>query len=64
MAAWPSSRQMVSGQSGIAYGAIVDGAKFQTAVQDSEFLAQATSAIAQQMSEQNGGMQQGAILQR
>ena len=50
------------GQSGIAYGAIVDGAKFKTAVQDANSLAQATSAIARQLSEQNGGMQQGSDL--
>ena len=50
------------GQSGIAYGVIVDGAKFQTAVRDANTLAQATSAIARQMSEQNGGMQQGSDL--
>jgi len=50
------------GQSGIAYGVIVDGAKFKTAVQDANSLAQATSAIARQLSEQNGGMQQGSDL--
>jgi len=50
------------GQSGIAYGAIIDGAKFQTAVRDANTLAQATSAIARQISEQNGGMQQGSDL--
>jgi hypothetical protein len=51
------------GQSGIAYGAIIDGAKFQTAVRDANSLAQATSAIARQLSEQNGGMQQGSDLE-
>jgi hypothetical protein len=47
-----------AGQSGIAYGAIIDGAKFRTPVQDANTLARATSAIAQQLSEQNGGLQQ------
>lgn len=51
-----------AGQSGIAYGAIIDGAKFRTPVQDANSLAQATSAIAQQLSEQNGGLQQAGAL--
>ena len=51
-----------AGQSGIAYGAIIDGAKFRTAVQDANGLTQATSAIAQQISQQNGGMQQASDL--
>jgi len=45
-------------QSGIAYGAIVDGIRFQSPVNDANSLAQAASAIAKQMSEQNGGLQQ------
>jgi hypothetical protein len=49
-------------QSGIAYGAIVDGVKFQSPVRDANALAQATSAIARQLSEQNGGMQQASDL--
>jgi hypothetical protein len=51
-----------AGQSGIAYGAIVDGAKFQSPVHDANALSQATSAIARQLSEQNGGMQQASEL--
>jgi hypothetical protein len=51
-----------AGQSGIAYGAIVDGAKFQSPVRDANALSQATSAIARQLSEQNGGMQQASEL--
>jgi hypothetical protein len=49
-----------AGQSGIAYGAIVDGAKLQQPVRDANSLAQATSAIARQLSQQNGGMQQAS----
>jgi hypothetical protein len=51
-----------SGQAGIAYGAIVDGAKFQSPVKDANSLSQATSAIARQLSQQNGGMQQASDL--
>jgi hypothetical protein len=51
-----------AGQSGIAYGAIIDGAKFKSPVQDANSLAQATSAIAQQMSQDNGGLQQASDL--
>ncbi|MBS1800794.1 MAG: M48 family metalloprotease [Acidobacteria bacterium] len=51
-----------AGQSGIAYGAIVDGAKFQSPVRDQNALTQATSAIARQLSQQNGGMQQAGEL--
>ncbi len=39
-----------AGQSGIAYGAIVDGARFKSAVTDANQLTQATTAIAKQMS--------------
>jgi len=49
-----------AGQAGIAYGAIVNGAKFQQAVNDQNTLTQATTAIARQLAEQNGGMQQGS----
>jgi hypothetical protein len=49
-----------AGQAGIAYGAIIDGAKFRTAVRDASTLTQATTAIARQMSEQNGGLQQAS----
>jgi hypothetical protein len=51
-----------AGQAGIAYGAIVDGAKLQQPVRDANSLAQATSAIARQLSQQNGGMQQAGEL--
>jgi hypothetical protein len=51
-----------AGQAGIAYGAIVDGAKFQQAVRDQNTLAQATTTIARQLAEQNGGMQQASDL--
>lgn len=43
-------------QSGIAYGAIVDATRFQTPVSNGNDLAQATTAIAKQMSQQNEGM--------
>lgn len=49
-------------QAGIAYGAIVQGARFQSPVTDANALAQATSAIAKQMSDQNGGLQQASQL--
>jgi len=47
-----------AGSAGIAYGALVDSAKFQSAVTDSSSLAQATQALAQQLSQQNGGLEQ------
>jgi len=47
-----------AGQTGIAYGAIIDGTRFQSPVRNTNDLAQATSAIAQQMSQQNAGLQQ------
>ncbi|MBS1821043.1 MAG: M48 family metalloprotease [Acidobacteria bacterium] len=51
-----------AGQAGIAYGAIVDGAKFQSPVRDRNALTQATSAIARQLSQDNGGMTQAGEL--
>lgn len=45
-------------QSGIAYGAIVEGARFQSAVTSASDLARATAAIASQMTQQNEGMAQ------
>jgi hypothetical protein len=51
-----------AGQSGIAYGALIDSVRFKTAITDANSLAQATSAVAQQMSQQNGGMQQAGQL--
>jgi predicted Zn-dependent protease len=47
-----------AGQAGIAYGAIVEGAQFQSPVNSADDLARATSAIAGQMSQQNQGMTQ------
>jgi beta-barrel assembly-enhancing protease len=44
-------------QAGIAYGAIVDGARFEAPVQDANSLTQATNSITQQLSDQNGGLQ-------
>jgi hypothetical protein len=43
-------------QAGIAYGAIVEGARFRAPVKNANDLQQATTAIAQQMSQQNDGM--------
>jgi predicted Zn-dependent protease len=51
-----------AGDAGIAYGAIVDGAKLQQPVRDQNSLNQATSAIARQLAQQNGGMQQASDL--
>ncbi|MCU1319027.1 MAG: hypothetical protein JWP98_545 [Edaphobacter sp.] len=47
-----------AGSAGIAYGALVDSVRFQNAVTDSSALAQATQALAQQLSQQNGGLEQ------
>jgi hypothetical protein len=47
-----------AGEAGIAYGALIDAARFQSAVTDANSLAQATLALAQQISQRNGGMQQ------
>jgi len=51
-----------AGQAGIAYGAIVGRTKSKSRVQDANALAQETSAIARQLSQQNGGMQQASDL--
>jgi len=51
-----------SNQGGIAYGAMIQSVQFRSPVQDANTLKQATSAIAQQMSEDNGGMKQGSDL--
>jgi hypothetical protein len=45
-----------AGQTGIAYGAIVENARLQSPVNNANALAQATNAIAQEMSQQNGGL--------
>jgi hypothetical protein len=50
-------------QAGIAYGAIVEGARFQAPVNNANDLQQATTAIAQQMSQQNEGMMIGGNIQ-
>jgi Zn-dependent protease with chaperone function len=50
-------------QAGIAYGAIVDSARFQTSVTNAQDLEQATMAIAHQMSQQNNGMTIGGSIQ-
>ncbi len=47
-----------AGDTGIAYGAIVDSTRLQNPVSDANSLAQATAAIANQMVQQNAGMQQ------
>jgi predicted Zn-dependent protease len=51
-----------AGRSGIAYGAIVDGARFKSAVTDANQLTQATNAIANQMIQQNNGLQQAGSI--
>jgi beta-barrel assembly-enhancing protease len=51
-----------AGQAGIAYGALIDSVRFKTAITDANSLAQATSAVAQQLSQQNGGLQQASQL--
>lgn len=47
-----------AGETGIAYGAIVDSTRLQSPVSDANSLVQATAAIANQMIQQNAGMQQ------
>jgi beta-barrel assembly-enhancing protease len=47
-----------AGQSGIAYGVVIDGVKWQGGVRDANTLAQATNALAQRLSQDNGGLQQ------
>jgi len=46
-----------AGQSGIAYGVVIDGARWKGGVRDQDSLAQATSALAQRLSQDNGGLQ-------
>lgn len=50
-------------QAGITYGAIIDSARFQTAVNNEGDLQEATTAIARQMSQQNDGMTIGGNIQ-
>lgn len=47
-----------AGQGGIAYGALVDGAQWQGGVTDASSLSQATAALVQQLSRENGGLEQ------
>ncbi len=51
-----------AGQEGIAYGVIVDGARWQGGVKDANTLMQATNALAQRLSQDNGGLQQASQL--
>jgi Zn-dependent protease with chaperone function len=47
-----------AGSAGIAYGALIDTVRPQNGVSDEASLARATTALAQQLSQQNGGMEQ------
>jgi hypothetical protein len=47
-----------AGSAGIAYGALIDTVRVQGGVTDTSALARATAQLAQQLSQQNGGMQQ------
>jgi len=51
-----------AGQAGIAYGVVIDGARWKGGVRDANTLAQATNALAQRLSEDNGGLQQASQL--
>ena len=51
-----------AGQAGIGYGVVIDGTRWQGGVGDASSLAQATNALAQQLSEANGGLQQASQL--
>jgi Zn-dependent protease with chaperone function len=51
-----------AGQAGIAYGVVVDGAKWKGGVRDADTLTQATNALAQRLSQDNGGLQQASQL--
>jgi len=46
------------GQAGIAYGALIDGAQWQGGVTDANSLGAATAALVQQISKENGGLEQ------
>lgn len=45
-------------QAGIAYGVLVEGAQWQGGVNDANSLNQATAALVQQISKENGGLEQ------
>ena len=49
-----------AGQAAIGYGVVIDGAKWQGGVRDASSLAQATHALAQELTEANGGFQQAS----
>ncbi|WP_263367334.1 M48 family metallopeptidase [Edaphobacter bradus] len=49
-----------AGQAGIAYGVVIDGARWKGGVGDANSLEQATKALAQQLSRDNGGLQQAS----
>jgi beta-barrel assembly-enhancing protease len=49
-----------TGQAAIAYGVVIDGARWQGGVRDASSLAQATNALARELSEANGGFQQAS----
>jgi beta-barrel assembly-enhancing protease len=51
-----------AGHAGIAYGVVIDGARWQGGVRDANTLAQATNALAQRLSQDNGGLEQASQL--
>jgi hypothetical protein len=51
-----------AGQAGIAYGVLIDGARWKGGVRDANTLAQATSALAERLSQDNGGLEQASRL--
>jgi hypothetical protein len=51
------------GAFGLAYGAVVGTVQAKAAIMDADSLAQATAELAQQLSQQNGGLQQVGSLQ-
>jgi len=51
-----------AGQAAIAYGVVIDEARWQGGVRDASSLAQATNALAQELSEAKGGFQQASQL--
>jgi Zn-dependent protease with chaperone function len=53
-----------AGTFGLAYGAIVGTVQVDSAITDSDGLANATQQLAQQLSQQNGGLQQLSVVQQ
>jgi hypothetical protein len=47
-----------AGEAGISYGIVVDGARWRGAVKNANDLTRATNAVAQQLAQNNGGLQQ------